>query len=206
MRIVCISDTHNAHNEMFVPEGDILLHAGDLSGRGTVPEITAFNKWLGSLPHPHKIVVAGNHDFLFERQPETAETLITNAIYLNNSAVEIAGLRIWGSPVTPWFHDWAFNRRRGADIRRYWEMIPAETDILVTHGPPHGLLDKTFAGDQVGCRDLLEFVWRVKPKIHLFGHIHEGYGQLETDGTTFVNASIMDLNYKPVHQPIVIDL
>ena len=206
MRIVCISDTHNAHNEKFVPEGDNLLHAGDLSGRGTAPEIIAFNRWLGSLPHPHKIVVAGNHDFLFERQPQTAEMLITNAIYLNNSAVEIAGLRVWGSPVTPWFHDWAFNRRRGADIRRYWEMIPAETDILVTHGPPHGLLDKTFTGDQVGCRDLLEFVWRVKPKIHLFGHIHEGYGQLETDGITFVNASIMDLNYKPVHQPIVIDL
>ncbi len=206
MRIVCISDTHGAHEAMRVPEGDVLLHAGDLTNMGKVPEIIAFNKWLGSLPHPHKIVVAGNHDFLFERQPETAEALITNAIYLKNSAVEVAGLRVWGSPVTPWFHDWAFNRRRGADIRRYWEMIPAGTDILVTHGPPHGLLDKTFTGEQVGCRDLLEFVWRVKPKIHLFGHIHEGYGQLETDGTTFVNASIMDLNYKPVHQPVVIDL
>ncbi|MCU0354574.1 MAG: metallophosphatase domain-containing protein [Cytophagales bacterium] len=206
MRIVCLSDTHGAHDETDVPDGDLLLHAGDLSRRGKEPEIIAFNKWLGTLPHKHKVVVAGNHDFLFERQPDVAEALITNAIYLKDNGIEIEGLKIWGSPITPWFYDWAFNRRRGADIRRYWDKIPPDTDILVTHGPPQGILDRTERGDLVGCQDLLEAVWRVKPKLHLFGHIHEAYGQMEADGIRFVNASIMNVNYFPVNAPIVVEV
>ncbi len=205
MRIVCLSDTHGAHSEITVPDGDLLLHAGDLSRRGKEAEITAFNDWLGTLPHKYKVVVAGNHDFMFEREAKRAEALLTHAIYLNNTAVTLEGIKIWGSPITPWFFDWAFNRRRGADIRRYWEMIPTDTDILITHGPPRGILDKTERGDTAGCDDLLEILWKIKPRLHVFGHIHEGYGQLALDGIKFINASNMNVHYKPVNAPICVD-
>lgn len=204
MKIVCLSDTHGAHREIQVPEGDLLLHAGDLSKRGKEAEIADFNDWLGELPHRHKVVVAGNHDFLFERDARHAEALLTNATYLRNDSTTVNGLKIWGSPVTPWFFDWAFNRQRGTDIRRYWEQIPTDTDILITHGPPRTILDRTVRGDTVGCDDLLEIVWNRKPKVHLFGHIHEAYGQLTIDGIRFVNASIMNVHYKPVNLPVVL--
>ncbi len=206
MKIVCLSDTHGVHDEITVPDGDLLLHAGDLSKRGKEHEISAFNSWLGTLPHPYKVIVAGNHDFMFEHQAAQAEALITHALYLKNTSIEIEGLKIWGSPITPWFYDWAFNRQRGADIRRYWETIPTGIDILITHGPPQGILDTTIHGSQVGCADLLEHVFRVKPKVHLFGHIHEGYGQVTIDDILFVNASTLNVNYKPVNEAIVLEL
>jgi Icc-related predicted phosphoesterase len=204
MKIVCLSDTHGAQIE--VPDGDMLLHAGDISKRGKPSEIAEFNTWLRKLPHKYKVIIAGNHDFIFEDDPVTAQSLITNAVYLNDNGIEIDGLKIWGSPISPWFHDWAFNRRRGEDIRKHWDLIPANTDILITHGPPHGMLDLTVKGTRVGCEELLLAVERIKPKIHLFGHIHEDYGIKEVAGTTFINASIMNLAYFPVNEPIIIDL
>jgi Icc-related predicted phosphoesterase len=206
LRIVCISDTHFGHQHFKIPEGDILLHAGDLSKRGRVTEISAFNDWLGELPHPHKIIIAGNHDFLFEKEPVIAKSLITNAIYLEDSGVEIKGLKFWGSPVSPWFFDWAFNRERGEDIRKHWEMIPSDTDVLITHGPPLGILDQTIYGKSVGCEELLDIVQKIQPKIHLFGHIHEAYGTHKAGETLFVNASLMNVEYRPVNSPIVVEI
>ena len=139
IRIVCISDTHGQHAKLGVPDGDVLIHAGDFMAFGDTPkEIIDFNQWLGGQPHRHKIVIAGNHDWMFERHPGAAKELLGNAIYLENSGTELAGLKIWGSPVQPEFNNWAFNVARGAAIRRYWEMIPDSTDVLVTHGPPYG--------------------------------------------------------------------
>jgi Icc-related predicted phosphoesterase len=206
MEIVCLSDTHGLHWQIDLPKGDIVLHAGDVSKRGKEHEIVEFNEWLGELPHQHKVMIAGNHDFLFEQQPKLAESLITNAIYLNDSLVEINGLKIWGSPVSPWYHDWAFNRRRGADIKRHWDLIPEGIDILITHGPPFGIMDFTFTGYMVGCEELTKAIARVKPKIHLFGHIHEGYGQVQTNDILYINASNLDLNYKAVNKVVVISL
>jgi Icc-related predicted phosphoesterase len=206
MKIVCISDTHSLHNAFQIPEGDILLHAGDISKRGRLPEIVEFNNWLGTLSHRHKIIIAGNHDFLFEQEPAVAKSLITNALYLEDSGVEIEGIKIWGSPMSPWFFDWAFNRERGEEIRRHWQMIPANTDILITHGPPFGILDLTIHSKQVGCEDLLEIVTSLAPKTHLFGHIHEAYGKRKIGKTQYINASLLDVNYKPVHQPIVLEI
>jgi Icc-related predicted phosphoesterase len=206
MKIVCISDTHSLHRQFQIPEGDILLHAGDVSKRGRLPEIVEFNDWLGTLPHPHKIIIAGNHDFLFEQEPLVAKSLISNAIYLEDSGVEIAGLKIWGSPMSPWFFDWAFNRERGEEIRRHWQMIPSDTQILITHGPPFGILDLTIHSQQVGCEDLLATVEGLQPQIHLFGHIHEAYGKHTIGNTQYINASLLDVNYKPVNQPIVIEI
>jgi Icc-related predicted phosphoesterase len=206
MKIVCISDTHGLHEQVSIPEGDILLHAGDISKRGKEHEVVNFNHWLATLPHPHKVIIAGNHDFIFEQNPTLAQSLITNAIYLNDSMIEINGLKIWGSPISPWFHDWAFNRKRGNEIKKHWDLIPAEIDILITHGPPLGILDYTASGRTVGCEELAKTIIKIKPKIHLFGHIHESYGIVEVNQTTFINASILDLNYKVVNQAVVIEI
>jgi len=205
MRIVCISDTHALHDRVRVPEGDLLVHAGDLSSRGTEAEIRAFDAWLGRLPHPHKVVIAGNHDFAFERDAE-ARRLITNATYLQDEEVTLGGLRIWGSPWQPRFFDWAFNLDRGAPLAVKWAKIPAGIDVLVTHGPPMGTLDRTSGGQLVGCEALEDALARIRPRLHVFGHIHEAAGRLDRDGTIFVNASTCDLRYRPVHPPIVVDL
>jgi Icc-related predicted phosphoesterase len=170
-------------------------------------EISDFNDWLGSLPHKHKVVVAGNHDILFETQ-HGSRALLTNATYLENSGAVIEGLKFWGSPVQPEFNDWAFNVKRGQDIKKYWDMIPDDTDVLITHGPPWGLLDQIRPGREVehlGCGELLKAVRRIKPKLHVFGHIHGGYGTFKEGPTQFVNASLLNEAYKPVNAPIVVD-
>jgi len=139
IRIVCVSDTHFYHQQLELPDGDILIHAGDFMGFGDMEwHIAEFNQWLGRQPHSHKIVIAGNHDSMFESSPGVARALLTNAIYLENSGVELEGLRFWGSPVQPTFYEWAFKVDRGDPIRRYWDMIPAGTDVLVTTGPHSG--------------------------------------------------------------------
>jgi Icc-related predicted phosphoesterase len=151
-------------------------------------------------------VIAGNHDFCFERDRERSEAELTHCIYLQDEEVEVAGLRFYGSPWQPWFFDWAFNLRRGAEIRSKWNLIPAALDVLITHGPPFGHGDMTMRGEAVGCKDLLEVVEEVKPRLHIFGHIHEGAGVSENDETTFINACTCDLQYEPVNAPVVFDL
>jgi Icc-related predicted phosphoesterase len=193
MKIICISDTHNLHKDLKIPDGDILIHAGDMTCVGGVDEIQGFNQWLSTLPHRHKIVIAGNHDLYLEAVPSMANALITQAIYLNDSGIEIEGLKIWGSPISPNYQDWAFNRERGKAIRKHWEMIPADTDILITHCPPFGILDFDDRGKHEGCQDLLEIVQqKVKPRLHIFGHLHDAHGQIQIGETLFVNASIVN--------------
>lgn len=120
MKIICISDTHNLHKNLKVPDGDILIHAGDMTCVGGIDEIKEFNEWLGTLPHSHKIVIAGNHDIYFEEEPSKSKSLITNAIYLEDSGIIIEGLKIWGSPSSPNYQNWAFNRERGEAIKKHW--------------------------------------------------------------------------------------
>lgn len=191
MKIVCISDTHGLHDSVIVPEGDVLIHAGDFTNEGEWEQVASFNHWLGTLSHPLKIVIAGNHDFCFEREPARAAKMITQAAYLLDDYACIDGVKIYGSPWQPRFYDWAFNLKRGEDIARKWALIPDDTDVLVTHGPPWGFGDQVNYGpQQVGCVDLLDAVHRVKPRLHVFGHIHEAYGVFEDEDTTFVNASL----------------
>lgn len=190
LTIVCVSDTHGRHRELAVPNGDLFLFAGDLSNHGFPEDVSEFDDWLGTLPHPHKVVICGNHDFLFERDPADARRRIRHATYLQDSGAEVAGLKVWGSPWQPRFFDWAFNLDRGPDIAAKWALIPDDTDVLITHGPPAGILDMTSRGEATGCVDLLWRVQGLKPKLHLFGHIHEAAGVVETEDTLFVNASI----------------
>jgi Icc-related predicted phosphoesterase len=207
-RIVLISDTHGLHESMpSIPDGDILIHAGDITRRGSVAELSGISEFFASLPHAYKIVIAGNHDFCFEREKERAVKQLRGVIYLQDKLTKVMGLQIYGSPWQPRFGDWAFNLDRGAPLKKVWSSIPQGIDVLVTHGPPAGILDVTDVGHHhVGCQDLLDAVTRIKPKLHVFGHIHCGHGRLEVDGTTFVNACTCDEAYQPVNSAFVIDL
>jgi Icc-related predicted phosphoesterase len=205
MKIIAISDTHGRHDKLIMPKGDVLIHAGDFTPRGEIIDVAKFSDFLAKQNYQYKIVIAGNHDFSFEdeRQKEV-EKMITDAgaIYLNDSGIEIAGVKFWGSPITPWFHDWAFNRARGIVIKKHWDLIPGNTDVLITHGPPYGILDRVFDGQVVGCEELLIKVQEIKPRLHIFGHIHEDRGIKEIAGTLFMNASSIDVHYKKTFEPM----
>ena len=208
MKIIAISDTHGKHRNLDLPQGDMLIHAGDVSSRGLEDEVLDFLDWYESLDFKYKIFIAGNHDFYFEKEKKEAieKVIPSNVIYLNDSGVTIEGIKIWGSPIQPWFFDWAFNRKRGEEIAQHWKFIPDDTNILVTHGPAFGLLDKTFREESVGCEELLKSIKKVKPQFHIAGHIHEAYGQVEKDGTHFINASVLDLRYQLVNKPFEFEL
>lgn len=209
MKILFLSDTHEQHRNLTnLPDADIIIHGGDLTGRGKQESVDDFIFWLDGLNYKHKVFIAGNHDFYFESYTwyEIKKKLPENMHYLCNSCVEIEELRLWGSPVTPWFFDWAFNVYRGKDIMRYWKQIPENLDVLISHGPPYGILDANRQGEHVGCEDLLEISKQVNPLYHLFGHIHEGYGVEEQDGTTFINGSVLDENYRMMNKPILFEL
>jgi Icc-related predicted phosphoesterase len=205
-KIVFISDTHGFYKQLSLPEGDILVHSGDFGPRGTLSELKDFHRWMISQPHQYKVFIAGNHDWCFEREPSAARKVLEGSTYLQDEAATIMGLQFYGSPWQPRFYDWAFNLDRGAPLEKVWAKIPDTTDVLVTHGPPYGILDATSRGEKVGCEDLLERVQKVRPRLHLFGHIHEGYGVQEVGGTTFGNGAICDLRYVPRNLPLVFEV
>lgn len=159
LRLVIVSDTHEQHAGVVVPDGDVFIHAGDFTYNGDLKAIAAFGGWLAALPHRHKLVIAGNHDFAFEHVPAPARKALgsdKNGVrYLQDSGVTIDGVSFWGSPWQPWFMDWAFNLPRGPKIAAEWAKIPEQTDVLITHGPPMGILDYVPRGEHVGCADLL---------------------------------------------------
>lgn len=210
MRLVCISDTHSLHRRIpGIPDGDVLIHAGDSLGQGTLDNIEELNEWLGTLPHRYKIVIAGNHDWAFQEMPDEARAALSNAIYLEDSGIEIEGLRFWGSPWTPTFMDWAFMLDRGEPLYQKWKLIPENTDVLITHGPPKGVGDEVSFGfkcQNVGCIDLLSRIAKLSLKAHIFGHIHEGYGEYLSGKTRLINASICTVRYEPTNPPIVLEL
>lgn len=207
-KVVVISDTHCQKPE--IPEGDILIHAGDLTLRGNRQEVSEAALWLQKLPHPYKIVVAGNHDWLFQTNHYPAIAILgDNIIYLENQSCEVLGLKIWGSPVQPTFCDWAFNVDRGEPIRKYWDKIPEGLDILITHGPPAQILDQSVPGksEHCGCEELLVAIKRTRPRIHVFGHIHGGYGKHRTTfDTVCYNASVVDEAYRLRNSPWVLNI
>jgi Icc-related predicted phosphoesterase len=214
MRIVCISDTHNCNEEIAVPDGDVLIHAGDATTVGSVEQLRAFNRWFAVLPHKHKVFVAGNHDWLFEKDNDLARRLLDPSIvYLQDSSAEIDGLKIYGSPWQPRFFDWAFNLNRGYELAEKWSLIPDDIDVLITHGPPYGILDlvpRQGWDENTGCEELRKRVEQIaangRLKLHVFGHIHCGYGVHDEFGVKFVNASTCDEQYNATQPPIVIDL
>lgn len=210
MKICLISDTHLRHRgyPIDIPKCDLLIHSGDACLEGDYAEVRTFFEWFEGLPGDRKVFVAGNHDWLFQKDPATARKLVPSSVnYLQDELVEVNGLKIYGSPWQPEFCDWAFNLPRGWPLRKKWEAIPAGIDILVTHGPPMGILDYShFGNEHVGCEDMRQELARIKPKLHCFGHIHGAYGTAVLAGTLFVNASLCDESYVANHPPILVEM
>ena len=200
MRLVIISDTHGyLWQENDLPDGDALIHCGDVSLHSTEREIQTFASWMDGQRHENKIVIAGNHDKYMSSK------WFKNTAYLQDSSIIIDGYKFYGSPWTPTFFSWYWMKDRGEQIARMWRKIPDDTDVLITHGPPAqaGRLGKarcvkTGRMIDVGCNDLTTAVDRVKPSVHCFGHIHEGYGEIQKSGTRFINAALAMSGTMPV--------
>jgi predicted phosphohydrolase len=201
-RIVAVADTHTFHADLVVPDGDLFIHAGDMCRGGDLDELQMNVDWMRSLPHRHKIIIAGNHDWAFARESEAARALLGSMIYLQDSEITVDGLRIYGSPWQPAYNDWAFNLPRGEALAAVWSRIPTGLDILVTHGPAQGWGDRTPVAGRAGCADLRRRIADVRPRLHLFGHIHTD-GGLWTDGaTTYANVTTWECE----RAPTVIDI
>jgi len=211
MKVVCISDTHNRLGDFDIPDGDVLIHAGDFSMMGRPEEVLPFLHKLSDLPHKYKLLIAGNHDYLAEQDPYGFQTMIPDGAgiyYLEDSGVNLGGVNFYGSP---WVHNlprWAFNEDDGDKRLSHWKKIPETTDVLITHGPPHGVSDAVkrgkFVYENTGCPLLAnEVFYRIRPRYHVFGHIHEGYGTKVVDDITFVNAAILNERYQVQNKPIV---
>jgi hypothetical protein len=222
MRITVISDTHTKHGLIpltDLPGGNLLIHAGDIMNSGyNKNDILDFCTWFHSLEqYDKKIFIAGNHDRMFENHPEGVEELLNIYLdidYLQDEAYDLYDMdtdtstKIYGSPWQPEFYSWAFNLpKNGIELAGKWEAIPDNTDILITHGPAFGTLD-TVAGrpwDNLGCELLAERIEVIKPKIHVCGHIHSGYGYVFKDGTHFFNAAVLDEQYEYTQKPMTFD-
>jgi len=204
LALVLISDTHEFHREITVPRADLLLCSGDFTMFSrSLRAIVDFNEWLGELPHRYRVIVPGNHETFLQTNASN-RSLLSNAVVLINEGVEIEGLRIWGTPVTAGFGP-AFGIRSAEQRRRLYAKIPNGTDILITHGPPYGILDCSL-GSSVHQGDpvLFEAVKRVRPKLHLFGHIHGAHGIYETENTTFLNAALLGPDGDIAKEPVVL--
>lgn len=187
-----MADTHLHHEGLVVPDGDVLVHAGDMLQYGTLDELARAAEFLRALPHPTKIIVAGNHEVCLEKRPAEARALLDGFIYLEDQATVIEGIVFYGSPWQPKLRIWAFGATRGAELASKWAKIPDRVDVLVTHGPPHGFGDRITWRDQerrVGCADLLARVRAVAPQLHVFGHIHQDRGTWQSGPTTFANVT-----------------
>lgn len=210
MKIVTISDTHTYKPE--IPDGDILLHAGDATYRGLEGEVREFGEWFQSLPHKYKIFVPGNHDLSFESNPLKASEWFyerrndLNTHILIDQFIEIEGLKIWGTPWQPWFGSWAFNIKKESDMKEKWDMMPNNTDIMIVHGPPYGVLDQCQDGSRVGSKTLKDKIRNSNLKLVVCGHIHENYGvKYLKKNTIIANSSICTLSYRPVNKPHIFD-
>lgn len=200
MKICSVADVHinqngQAHDRPLIttPEADVLTVSGDLTIGGTIEQLVAFRQWLVAQPQKHKVVIAGNHDFCFEdKRSFEAQTIIggPGITYLQDQETTIDGVRFYGSPWQPWWHDWAFNLLRGQEIAKKWAMIPEGIDVLLVHGPPHGYGDTVVRGERVGCEELTRAIDKKKPKVVCFGHIHEDTGVWKRNDSVLVNCSI----------------
>jgi Icc-related predicted phosphoesterase len=214
MKILTISDTHTKHNQIpleWLEPADVIIHAGDISSMGSLSEIESFCYWFDNLDqYNHKIFIAGNHDWGFQEKPEQVMEIVNSyktIKYLKDSSVVCDGVKIYGSPWQPEFYNWAFNLKRGAKLQEKWDLIPLDTDILVTHGPAYGYGDFVPNGENVGCSNLLDtIITKVNPKVHIAGHIHSGYGESFAHGTHFINAATLNESYMVTNKPIIFEI
>lgn len=207
--LICVSDTHMYKPKL--PPGDIFCFAGDFSSRGQSHETFSFCNWMHTISKDFKnlIIIPGNHDHFVENNVNLFKSrLPRNAVCLIDEGVTREGISFWGSPFTPRFFNWAFMEDRGDPIKRHWDLIPENIDVLITHGPVYGILDQNPAGKCCGCKELRDQVFnRIKPKYHLFGHIHlQGSRKIKIKDTEFFNLSYVDEDYQPTNSVTVIDI
>lgn len=206
-----ISDTHTKHHQIpkqDLGRGDIIFHSGDFTYRGLLEEVEDFLEWFASLDYTYKVFIAGNHELGFEIQkfivPEKYKE--RGVYYLQDEEVILKGLKIYGSPWQPEFGGWEFNLpRNGQELTQKWDNIPEDVDVLLTHSPIYGYLDKSREGIHCGCEMLYERVSKITPWIHAWGHIHEAYGQKSLEGRKsreIINASILNRDYQVKHKPV----
>lgn len=204
MKIVCISDTHGKWNKLTIPECDLLISAGDYSFRGETHIVRDFHKWMSKQPARYFISVQGNHELAVEKNfhfyQQLVEQIDPRIYFIDEGSIEIEGVKIHCSAITPEFCNWAWNRQRGAQIKRHWDAIPDDTQVLVTHGPRAMILDRLVDYNHVGCEDLGNRIDELKHlKLHVFGHIHCASGEMSFNGVKYINAAICDEQYKPTN-------
>jgi Icc-related predicted phosphoesterase len=215
LKIALFSDTHGKEQELTMPDGDIdiAIFSGDAGTYKNpiqnVRSVLNFIDWYASLPNiKHKIWIAGNHCTSIEAGLVDAKKLSEEKglIYLEDETITIEGLKIFGSPYTPFFYDWGFNVERGEDIKKHWNLIEPGTDVIISHGPVQGILDRCMDGSTPGCSDLLEKVREIKPLCFVSGHIHEAYGHELVDDVNYFNASVLNHRYEMTNKPFVIEI
>jgi Icc-related predicted phosphoesterase len=210
-KIVCISDTHG-FKDFSIPPGDILIHAGDAMNTGTEKDLINMSAWFGNLSFKHIIYVPGNHDTIFEDDYHYAKLILPeNVTLLIDQETVIDGIRFYGTPYQPEFCNWAFNLPRGPQLIAKWDLIPIDTDILITHSPAYGYGDDVSINksnpNHIGCQDLQTKLLKLtNTKYHIHGHCHAGYGIYKNNHITTINAAICNEQYKPVQLPITINL
>lgn len=229
MKIVFISDTHRFHDKLDIPKCDVLVCSGDIGGRTNLQELNEFLIWFEKQPADKKIFCAGNHDIVLdkdwvEKQREGSIQRIMDeqahndalnlikkfdVIYLENESYVYNGIKFYGSPISPSFYReyWAFNADRGDEINEYWKMIDEDTDVLFTHGPCYGILDKVkYDKKHVGCKELLARINELNIICHVSGHIHEAYGYEEVYGVHYFNASVLNEKYQVANKPFLVEI
>ena len=207
MKLIIISDTHGKHDSLGKLSGDVLIHCGDIGigSRPTLDQVLDLDAWFGTQDFQLKLCIGGNHDFALQSSARHNPSLFKNAEYLEDRAVAFGDLLFYGAPWIPDLKDWAYYLD-DTELRARWAKIPSETDVLITHTPPSGFLDRNSSGRSCGCIALRERVMQVKPRLHCFGHIHASAGTAVDQGTIFVNAAVVDRTYKIARPPIEIHL
>lgn len=216
-RIICTSDTHSKHKQVPIPEGDIFIHAGDLTPRGNHNEFISVGNWFRQLKDrfKHRIFIAGNHDFslMWNKRMILDAYFDPEVIYLQDSGIELEGIKFYGTPWVPWFHQWAFMKFED-ELKAHWDAIPEDTDVLITHCPPYDILDMESEPRRCGSLTLADRVKQLKNlKHHVFGHIHEAYGQKTVEygqnpshTVTFHNVAALNGEYRYQNPPQIIEI
>jgi Icc-related predicted phosphoesterase len=207
VRITIVSDTHNLHDRVDLPAGDVLIHCGDMFDlfQETSGDIERMDEWFGTLDFDLILCTGGNHDVALEERARNARRPFRNAVYLADEVYDFRGIRFFGSPWTPELRTHAFYGAPDV-LEKAWAAIPSDTDVLITHTPPADILDRSRTGWGLGCPLLSKQLERVKPRIHCFGHVHASRGQLRQTGTLYVNASSVNSALDDVYPPMEVDI
>lgn len=207
MKITIISDTHNLHQQFGKLKGDVLIHCGDMFNLHTddASALTDLDDWFGKQEFDLILCTGGNHDHLLQDHIKQHGNPFKNATFLQDETHQHKGVNFYGTPWVPQLSGHAFFQS-AKGLRDKWAMIPRETDVLITHTPPFGILDQSSRSYQLGCEYLANELPRIAPKLHCFGHVHASYGTMKKGITTYVNASSIDSKERLVREPIVFEI